>query len=110
MAKKIRKPPKTREPDNPDEGEQLDLIDVTPEIAKQLKRLGRTYQRYKRERIAALTKEVEYKTKLLGALRDSKVPKQADGSIKCRLDGMKITVTPRDDLVRVFFDKDDGES
>ena len=82
-------------------GEQLDLIDVAPENAKEIITAAREYKAAQVKRIAALEREVERKQELLSLVRDANLQRLKDGTIRFRLDGFLITVTPRDELVKV---------
>lgn len=86
-------------------GEQLDLIDTTPENSKEIIRHAKKYKAAMQERVAALVIEKEEKTKLLSLIKESGM-KPVDGKISFHCNGYKITVTPRDELVKV---KEDGE-
>jgi hypothetical protein len=87
-------------------GEQLALIVTTPENSKEIIRHAKKYKAAMQERVAALAIEKEEKQVLLGLIKESGA-KPVDGKITLNLDGFKITVTPRDELVKV---KEDGES
>jgi multidrug resistance efflux pump len=86
-------------------GEQLDLIEVAPENAKKIVAVARKYKSAQAERLAALEVEVAEKQNLLELVRQAKLP-LVDGKIKFKTDGYIITVTPRDELVKV---KNEGE-
>ena len=87
-------------------GEQLALIDTAPENSKEIIRHAKKYKAAMQERVAALAIEKEEKQTLLGLIKESGA-KPVDGKITLNLNGFKITVTPRDELVKV---KEDGES
>ena len=89
-------------------GEQMDLIDVSPENMKKIKPVARRYKAAQKVRIEALKKETELKAQLLSLIKDSNPTHLEDGSIKFQCDGMLITVTPRDELIKVK--DEDGES
>lgn len=82
-------------------GEQMDLMDVAPENAKEIITAGKLYKKYQAARIAAGVKEVDQKTLILELVKKAKLPVLAGGKIKFEYDGFKITVTPRDELVQV---------
>lgn len=86
-------------------GEQLDLIDVSPENSKKIVGVARRYKAAQAERTAALEREVGEKEKLLAMVKEAKL-QPVDGVIRFRVDGLLITVTPRDELVKV---KDENE-
>ena len=87
-------------------GEQLDLIDVHPKNQKDILRAARAYKKAQRERTIALTEEGKQKIKLLAAVKEGNLVADRNGRIACRIDGTIITVTPRDELVRVKFEED----
>ena len=97
---------KKKSEDVADAGEQLQLLDVSHPLAKDIKRAAKRYDVDKHERMAATKKEVESKTKLLALVKQSGVRPDAEGVIEFAVDGLHISVTPRDELVKV---KDDGE-
>lgn len=92
---------KKHEKSEPTAGEQLDLIDVSPENSKQIVGIARRYKTAQAQRIAALEREVEEKQKLLGLIKDAKLKPLDDGVIRFKVDGLLITVKPRDELVKV---------
>ena len=90
-------------------GEQLDLIDVHPKNSKQIIRTAREYKAVQRTRLAALEEEVQKKKKLLDLIRESEVQPLPDGSIKFQLDGITLSVVPRDEKITVKFPVDDED-
>lgn len=94
------------QPEQPTRGEQLDLIDVGPANFKAIKPVAKKYRLIVKERLAAQAKEVELKTELLALVKDAHMQHLDDGTIQFRVDGMLITITPRDELIKV---KDDEE-
>ena len=97
MAKKRGRPPKE---------EQLDLIDVHPKNAKPIVEAARLYKKYQAIRLSALKKEVEQKNTVLSLVKDAKLQPLEGGKIRFKYDGVTISVTPRDELVKV---KDESE-
>lgn len=91
---------KQNQDESVESGEQLDLIDVQPENQKKIKTVAKRYRAAQKARISALEKEIEEKELLLGLIREANL-KMIDGKIKFSIDGMTITVTPRDELVKV---------
>ena len=87
-------------------GEQLDLIDVTPENAKKIIPIARAYRKVVAERVELTNKETELKKKILDLVKESKLPRLPDGIIKFKCDGLTIIITPSDDKIKV---KEDGE-
>jgi hypothetical protein len=85
--------------------EQKPLIDVLPDNQKTIKTLARKYKAAMQERQACLKEEVDLKHKLLEEVKKANL-QPVDGKISLRIDDLQITVTPRDELVRV---KDAGD-
>ena len=88
-------------------GEQMDLIDVKPKNSKEIIRHARLYKMAQEKRVNALAEEVAEKKKLLELIEQEHLQRLEDGKIKFKLDGYTITVTPRDELVRI---KEDNEA
>jgi hypothetical protein len=86
--------------------EQLELIDVGPENMEEIKPAAQLYQKAKMARIKATDREVKTKTALLKAVKAAKLGRLEDGSIRFRCDGMLISITPRDELVKVKEDEE----
>lgn len=82
-------------------GEQMALIDVAPENAKPIIAQARRYKLVQAERLQALAKETASKEKLLALIKEAKLQRLQDGSIRFKCDGFEISVTPRDELVKV---------
>lgn len=99
MARKTKKAESTS-------GEQLDLIDVTPENLKGIKPVARKYRAAFKRRVQALDEQTKLKAQLLDMIKGANLGQLADGTIKFRCDGMLITVSPRDDVIRVKEDTD----
>jgi hypothetical protein len=91
------------------EGEQLELMDVTPEYAKPLKAAARKYKKAMGERQAALKEEVEAKQKVLEIVKAANVTPGADGVTQVHVGDLTIKITPRDELVKVKLDEDEDE-
>ena len=90
--------------------DQLDLIEVSPKNKKAILKIAGEYKECQRQRIRFLKEEIERKAKLLDLIKAAKLQPDEEGVISFRLDGVKITVTPRDELVRVREEaEDDGE-
>ncbi len=81
--------------------EQGYLIDVHPENEKEILAKARAYRGAVIVRLEASKEEVELKSALLELVKDADLQPMADGKIKFSLDGLKITITPRDMLVQV---------
>lgn len=99
---------KKKEPKEPKEQEQLDLIDVRPENAKQILLAARSYKNAQKKRLDALGREVQEKQKVLDFVKKAKLKPLEDGTIRFKLDGVTISVKPRDELLTVKCD-DDGD-
>lgn len=90
----------------PAPGEQMDLLDVSPANLKQIIPVAKKYRQAVKRRMVALEEETKLKGQILDLVRDAKLHRLADGSIKFKCDGMLITVTPRDELVKVKDEED----
>ena len=88
-------------------GQQMDLIEVGPENTKEIKKHALLYKKAQKERIAALEIENDEKEKILELIRKAGLKPLEDGKIKFRCDGFIITVTPRDELVKIKEENDD---
>lgn len=93
-------------------GEQMELIDVSPENLAEIKPVAKQYRAAVKRRMKAGEAEQELKQQLLAHVLDGvkagKITRLPDGSIRFKCDGMTISVTPRDELVKVK-DDEDGE-
>ncbi len=94
--------------DKVDVGEQLPLLDVTPENSKQIVTVARRYKAFVIDRQAVLEKEIAEKEKLLELIRKANLKRLEDGKIRFRVDGLLITVTPRDELVSIKEQETEG--
>ena len=88
-------------------GEQLTLIEVQPENAKPIIKAARLYKKCQAARQAALAQEVKQKKKILELIRAAKLQPLDEGVIKFEFDRVLISVTPRDELIRIV---DNNES
>jgi len=84
-----------------EKGEQLELIDVHPENAKEIVKAAKLYKKYLAERQAVQVEEVAQKRKVLELVRAANMQPGEGGKIKFALDGYTICITPRDELVQV---------
>lgn len=91
------------------EGEQLDLIDVAPENSKDIIKHAKLYKSAQKRRMSTLEEEIAEKKLLLELVRNSGVGKLEDGKIKFKTGTFTITVTPRDELVKVKDESDSEE-
>jgi hypothetical protein len=102
-------PPEEAEPGDSTSGEQLDLIDITPEHGKEILAIAKDYKKAVSARMRMGEKEVDLKGKLLELIKKENLTRLENGSIRFRLDGMIITVTPRDELIKVKDEADEAE-
>jgi hypothetical protein len=89
-------------------GEQLELLDVAPENAKDIIACARRYKNFLAKRLKVLSAEKNEKQNLLALIEKANLSRLNDGKIRFHCDGYVITVTPRDELVQVKEDKDDN--
>jgi hypothetical protein len=106
MGKKKTEKPEEK---NKTDGEQIDLIDVKPENAKEIIKAAKAYKKAQAARIEALVTEVAEKENLLECIRKAKLQPSSDGSLKFSLEDVKISVTPRDELIKVKFKSEEVE-
>ena len=81
--------------------EQMDLIDVGPKNLKEISSHAKRYQAAMKRRANALTEETHEKQAILDLVKKANLSRLQDGTIKFTCDGMLITITPRDELVRI---------
>ena len=100
-----------RQDENKDyqEGEQMPLIDVEPENAKEIIKHAKLYKSAQKRRMSALQEEIAEKKLLLELVRNSGVGKLDDGKIKFKTGTFTVIVTPRDELVKVKDESDEDE-
>ena len=82
-------------------GEQLDLIDVTPEAAKPIIAQVKVYKKFQKARLENGKREVEEKAKTLTLVEASEIKADAKGIIKFEYEGTTVAVTPRDALITI---------
>ena len=87
---------------------QMDLIDVAPKNAKPIIEAAQIYKECQLTRISALKAEVEQKHKVLNLVKAAKLQPLKDGVVKFEYKGVVITVTPRDELIKVKDTLDKG--
>lgn len=86
-------------------GEQLDLIEVAPENAKQIIDAARLYKKARNARLTALKKEIDLKEKVLRLVKSANLQTLEGGKIKFKYGGFIFSVTPRDDLINIIEEK-----
>jgi len=79
----------------------MDLIDVGPLEMEEIATLATAYKKAQTQRIKSLREEIDCKNKIKELVEKAGLKRLPDGTIKFRCDGMLITLTPRDELVRV---------
>ena len=82
-------------------GEQMTLIDVGPENLKAIVKEVRLYKKHQSARLAALKKETELKEKIRALVKEAKLQRLSDGTIKFEADQAVICVAPQDDLITI---------
>lgn len=100
MAKKKAAKKETKE-----KGKQLDLIDVAPENAKPIIALARRYKKVSAARQANLAEEVQLKKQIINLVKVAKLQPLKGGVIKFKYNGVTVSITPRDELVKVQDEK-----
>lgn len=90
-------------------GEQLELIDVTPENLKKIIPIARAYRKIVKDRVQFTNKETELKNKLLQLVKDAELKRLPDGKIRFKCDGLTVTVTPCDEKISIKENKDNNE-
>lgn len=100
MAKKKAVRKETKE-----KGKQLDLIDVAPANAKPIIALARRYKKVSAARQANLAEEVQLKKQIIDLTKAAKLQPLKDGVIKFKHNGVTVSITPRDELVKVKDEK-----
>lgn len=87
----------------------MDLIEIKPENAKVILKAAKAYKRAQKERLAALEVEVKEKQKVLELVKAAKLQPLENGNIRFRLDGVTISIQPRDELVKVKEDNEESD-
>jgi len=90
----------------PKSDNQPALIDVGPKQSKKIAKKAKAYRAVMLERQSILEQEIQLKKELLGLIGEEHLQRTEGGKIQFRVDGMTITVTPRDELVRIKEDSD----
>lgn len=90
--------------------EQGMLMDVGPKHAKEIAAKARAYRALVAKRQAVLEEEVELKRDLAKLIGEEHLKRLPDGTIQFHLEGMTVTVVPRDELIRVKEDHGPGDA
>ena len=108
----MSKKKQTKKTETKEKDEQLDLIDVAPENAKDIARVGRLYKKAQSARIAAGNEEVKLKSQIKEFVEEAHLQRGEDGAIRFTCDSLEISIEPRDDVVKVKdkSDKKKGKS
>ena len=80
---------------------QLQLIETLPENIQEIVDVALEYRECKLGRVNILKKEVELKTKIKEMVHKAGLQPLKDGVIRFRHDGVLISITPRDELIKV---------
>jgi hypothetical protein len=107
MAQKTGKKQPVQKKEKPEPGEQMELIDVGPKSKKAILAVAKKYKSTMRHRMETLDEEIALKQQLHDLIAKEKLNRLEDGSIKLEIQGVKITVKPRDELITVKFPKDE---
>lgn len=86
-------------------GEQLDLIEVAPKEVKPIIKAAREYAKHRDARIAVGKKEAEHKQKVIELVKAANLQPLKGGLIKFKYNGVTVSITPRDELVKVKDEK-----
>ena len=82
--------------------EQMDLIDVQPENAKEIIEAAQLYKKYQTARLNMLQKEVEQKQRVLELMKAAELqPIDTSGKVIFKSNHFIITIQPRDEKITV---------
>ena len=84
-----------------EKGDQLDLIDINPENAREIVKVARSYKEYQTARIKAQKGEEQQKQRVKDLVEEADLKPIEGGKIKFNYDGYTISLTPRDVLVQI---------
>ena len=87
-------------------GEQLELIDVTPENLKKIIPVARAYRKVVKERVEFTNRETALKADLLNLVKEAKLKRLPNGKIRFKSEGLTITITPMDEKISIKEEKD----
>jgi hypothetical protein len=87
-------------------GEQMPLIEVRPENVQEMTNIAERYKAVCRKRQELTAQETSLKEKLKELIGKAKLQRLEDGSIKFNCGGYPISVTPRDEVIRIGEKKD----
>lgn len=82
-------------------GKQLDLIDVQPKNVKTIIEVVERYKKHQKLRLAELKMEVEAKKTILELVHKARLQPLEDGTIRFKVDGRVICVTPTEEKVTI---------
>jgi hypothetical protein len=97
MTKSMRKQVEKEE----QKEEQMVLMDTGPENLKEIVKAVRVYKGHQSDRIIAGKKEVKQREIVRELVKNSKLKRLKNGSIKFEADGSEFCVTPQDDLITI---------
>ncbi len=80
---------------------QLQLIETLPENIQEIVDVALEYEDYKQSRLTIQKKEVEFKAKIKEMIKEAGFQPLPDGVIRFRHDGVLISSTPQDELIKV---------
>ena len=84
-----------------EKGDQLDLIDITPDEAKEILASVKRYKIHQSDRLAAGKRETEEKEHVLELVKKADLQRLKDGKIKFNYGGFTVSVTPQSDLIQI---------
>lgn len=81
--------------------EQLDLFDYQPEKAKVIAKVAHEYKAIVIVGRKTLAEEIRLKNKIKELVKEAKLKPLPNGVIKFVCDGIPISITPRDEVIRI---------
>lgn len=82
-------------------GTQGILLDVVPDNAKDILAIAKRYKSAQRDRMEAGREEAKFKVDLGDAIRRSDMKADKDGKYEFTINGYKISLIPRDEVIKV---------